>query len=231
MKKTFNPKKFKIIITAGPTREWIDPVRFISNPASGKTGFELAKQSLFYFKEVVYITGAVYPEYKNVKEAKNLYVDSTQEMGETVFKELKDDCILIMSAAPADYTVKKVSEKKIKKSESTITIELIPTIDILKTIGTSLSKQYKKLILVGFAAETHDLEENAKEKLKKKNIHFICANHVYKNQSGFGNLENQIIIFDKWNGKNIIPLANKEELARKILEFIIEKITEVWDQI
>lgn len=231
MKTEFDPKDFRIIITSGPTREWIDPVRFISNPSSGKTGFELAKQSIPLFKEVIYISGAVYPQYQTVQNAKNVSVITTQEMAKAVFKELSDYSILIMSAAPADYTVKNISEEKIKKKEDKIMIELHPTIDILKTIGNSMLNQYKKLILVGFAAETHNIENYAKEKLIKKNIHFICANYVYKNQSGFGNIENQILIFDKWNGKNEIPLSNKEEIAKKILEYLIQKIAEFWNRI
>lgn len=231
MKSQFDPKQIKVIVTAGPTREWIDPVRFISNPSSGKTGYELAKKSLIYFKEVVYIHGPVCQKYREIANTKNIPVTTTQDMAEAVFKELENHTMLIMSAAPADYKIRNISNEKIKKKAENILIELEPTIDILSTIGNSLLKNYEKLILVGFAAETHNLEQYAKEKLIKKNIHFICGNYVYKDQNGFGNVKNEIQIFDKWNEQKKIPLANKEEIAEKILDFLIHKTAEVWNKL
>ncbi len=231
MNSKFDPKQFKVIVTAGPTREWIDPVRYISNPSSGKTGYELAKKCIAYFREVVYIHGPVCKEYTEISNTKTISVTTTQDMANAVFKEIDNYTILIMSAAPADYKIKNIYYEKIKKSNENLTLELEPTIDILHTIGNTLLKNYKKLILVGFAAETHNLEEYAKEKLIKKNLHFICGNYVYKEQNGFGDIKNEIIIFDKWNDQQRIRLAEKQKLAEEILNFLILKITDVWYKI
>ncbi|GIX41296.1 MAG: DNA/pantothenate metabolism flavoprotein [Leptospiraceae bacterium] len=227
----YNPHYFKLIVTSGPTREWIDPVRFISNPSSGKTGYFLAKKGLNYYREVVYIAGYAEKEYKNVEKAKNISVDTTNSMAEAVFNELEDYTILIMAAAPADYTPKLTSNIKLKKQEEEKVLHLMPTIDILKTVGTQKISLYNKLILIGFAAETNHVREYALEKLNKKNAHFICANQVFKNQSGFGNIENTIVIYDKWNQEKKIGPYPKEILCDKIIEYLNQRIAEVFDRI
>jgi phosphopantothenoylcysteine decarboxylase/phosphopantothenate--cysteine ligase len=229
--KAFNPKDFKLIVTSGPTREWIDPVRFISNPSSGKTGFLLAQEGVGIYRETVYIAGYTEKEFKSVKNAKNISVDNTESMAEAVFQELDHHSILIMAAAPADYTPKITSDIKIKKQEKEVVITLIPTIDILKTIGNQKLPHYNKLILVGFAAETNQIKEHAIEKLNKKNAHFICANQVYKSQAGFGHVDNAVVIFDKWNQEKTIGPISKEILCKKIIEYLNQRIAEVFDRI
>ena len=229
--KAFNPKDFKLIITSGSTREWIDPVRFISNPSSGKTGFLLAQEGVNIYRETVYIAGYTEKEFKSVKKAKNISVDNTESMAEAVFQELDHNTILIMAAAPADYTPKITSDIKIKKQEKEVLLTLIPTIDILKTIGNQKLSHYNKLILVGFAAETNHIKEHAIEKLNKKNAHFICANQVYKSQAGFGHVDNAVVIFDKWNQEITIGPISKDVLCKKILEYLNQRIAEVFDRI
>jgi len=229
--KAFNPKDFKLIVTSGSTREWIDPVRFISNPSSGKTGFLLAQEGVDIYRETVYIAGYTEKEFKSVNNAKNISVDNTESMAEAVFQELDHHSILIMAAAPADYTPKITSDIKIKKQEKEVVITLIPTIDILKTIGNQKLPHYNKLILVGFAAETNQIKEHAIEKLNKKNAHFICANQVYKSQTGFGHVDNAVVIFDKWNQEKTIGPIPKEFLCKKIIEYLNQRIAEVFDRI
>jgi phosphopantothenoylcysteine decarboxylase/phosphopantothenate--cysteine ligase len=227
----YNPKNFKLIVTSGPTREWIDPVRFISNPSSGKTGYLIAKNGINIFRSTVYISGYTDKEYKNIENAINISVDTTNSMAEAVFKELEDYTILIMAAAPADYMPKSTYDVKLKKQEKELVLPLLPTIDILKTIGTEKLSQYYKLILVGFAAETNQIKEHAIEKLNKKNAHFICANKVFKNELGFGEVENIVLIYDKWNKEKEIGPYPKETLCKKILEYLNQRIAEVYDRI
>ncbi len=229
--KIFNPKEFQLVITSGPTREWLDPVRFISNPSTGITGYFLAKFGLEIYKNVTYIAGYTTEQFKNVLGANNISVDNTQSMANAVFKELKDNTILIMAAAPADFTPSYYSEKKIKKNSEDQILVLKPTIDILKTIGIEKQKNYKNLILVGFAAETDNIKNHALEKLEKKNIHFVCANQVYKTQKGFSSLENTIYIYDRWGGEVIIGPDSKEIICKKILEYLNKRITEIFDRV
>ncbi len=227
----FDPEQYRLIVTSGGTREWIDPVRFISNPSTGKMGFFLAKEGLNYFKEVIYIAGNTEKEYRIVKNAINYHTDTTNEMAQKVFSLLKDYTILIMSAAPADYTPVLASNEKIKKQNQEITLQLKPTIDILKTIGNQYHSKFKNIILIGFAAETQNLESYIKEKMNSKNCHFICGNIVYKNQKGFGDNQNQIYIFDKWNEMKSFGPLPKEEIAKEILKYLILRISDVYDKI
>ncbi|MCS7204705.1 MAG: phosphopantothenoylcysteine decarboxylase [Leptospiraceae bacterium] len=229
--KAYRSQEFKLIVTSGPTREWIDPVRYISNPSSGRTGYELARIGKSLFREVVYIAGYTEKPYKEVPEVKNISVDTTESMAEAVFNELEDNTLLIMAAAPADYTPADVYTQKIKKSEEEVIIRLKPTIDILKTIGTEKQKNYQKLLLVGFAAETNHLEVYAKEKLEKKNIHFICANQVYKTHMGFGDNENTVYIFDRWNQTHKIGPLKKDKVCMEIFHYLNQRISEIFDKI
>lgn len=208
----------KILITAGPTYENIDPVRFIGNHSSGKMGFDLAKEAAKRGAEVTLISGpsSQKTDDKNI----NVYrVTSAQEMFDEVFKHYENTDIAIMSAAVADYTPKIKATEKIKKNEQELTIELIKNKDILRTMGEKKTHQF----LVGFALETQNEEENAKGKLVKKNLDMIVLNSLRDDGAGFANATNKIKIFTPTEEQSF-TLKSKEEVARDILNFIAQKL-------
>ena len=213
---SFSGKKF--LITAGPTYENIDPVRFIGNHSSGKMGFEIAKKAAKKGAEVILISG---PSSEKVDD-KNITlhkVTSAQEMFNEVFKYYENVDVAIMSAAVADYTPKVKATEKIKKSENELTIELVKNKDILKTMGEQKSHQF----LVGFALETQNEEENAKGKLIKKNLDMIILNSLRDEGAGFANSTNKIKIFTPTE-EHSFDLKSKEEVANDILNFIQQKL-------
>ena len=208
----------KILITAGPTYENIDPVRFIGNHSSGKMGFDLAKEAAKRGAEVTLISGpsSQKTDDKNI----NVYrVTSAQEMFDEVFKHYENADIAIMSAAVADYTPKVKATEKIKKNEQELTIELIKNKDILRTMGEKKTHQF----LVGFALETQNEEENAKGKLVKKNLDMIVLNSLRDEGAGFANATNKIKIFTPTDEQSF-TLKSKEEVACDILNFIAQKL-------
>ena len=208
----------KILITAGPTYENIDPVRFIGNHSSGKMGFDLAKEAAKRGAEVTLISG---PSSQKTDD-KNIAVyrvTSAQEMFDEVFKHYENTDIAIMSAAVADYTPKVKATEKIKKNEQELTIELIKNKDILRTMGEKKTHQF----LVGFALETQNEEENAKGKLVKKNLDMIVLNSLRDEGAGFANATNKIKIFTPTEAQSF-TLKSKEEVARDILNFIAQKL-------
>ncbi len=213
---SFSGKKF--LITAGPTYENIDPVRFIGNHSSGKMGFEIAKKAAKKGAEVILISG---PSSEKVDDKNiTLYkVTSAQEMFDEVFKYYENVDVAIMSAAVADYTPKVKATEKIKKSENELTIELVKNKDILKTMGEQKSHQF----LVGFALETQNEEENAKGKLIKKNLDMIILNSLRDEGAGFANSTNKIKIFTPTD-EHSFDLKSKEEVANDILNFIAQKL-------
>ena len=208
----------KILITAGPTYENIDPVRFIGNHSSGKMGFDLAKEAAKRGAEVTLISG---PSSQKTDD-KNIAVyrvTSAQEMFDEVFKHYENTDIAIMSAAVADYTPKVKATEKIKKNEQELTIELIKNKDILRTMGEKKTHQF----LVGFALETQNEEENAKGKLVKKNLDMIVLNSLRDEGAGFANATNKIKIFTPTEEQSF-TLKSKEEVACDILNFIAQKL-------
>ncbi|RRQ47315.1 bifunctional phosphopantothenoylcysteine decarboxylase/phosphopantothenate--cysteine ligase CoaBC [Chryseobacterium sp. SC28] len=214
--ESFSGKKF--LITAGPTYENIDPVRFIGNHSSGKMGFDLAKEAARRGAEVILISG---PSAEKIA-AKNitlLHVTSAQEMFDEVFQYYEIVDVAIMSAAVADYAPKVKATEKIKKNESELTIELIKNKDILGTMGEKKSKQF----LVGFALETQNEEQNAKEKLIRKNLDMIVLNSLRDEGAGFANTTNKIKIFTPAEERSF-SLKSKEAVAKDILDFIEEKL-------
>lgn len=208
----------KILITAGPTYENIDPVRFIGNHSSGKMGFDLAKEAAKRGAEVTLISGpsSQKTDDKNIDVYR---VTSAQEMFDEVFKHYENTDIAIMSAAVADYTPKVKATEKIKKNEQELTIELIKNKDILRTMGEKKTHQF----LVGFALETQNEEENAKGKLVKKNLDMIVLNSLRDEGAGFANATNKIKIFTPTEAQSF-TLKSKEEVARDILNFIAQKL-------
>ncbi|KXZ39596.1 phosphopantothenoylcysteine decarboxylase / phosphopantothenate--cysteine ligase [Alkalithermobacter thermoalcaliphilus JW-YL-7 = DSM 7308] len=208
-------KGTKILITAGPTRETIDPVRYITNRSTGKMGYAIATQAVKRGALVTLISGPTNID-KPLGLSKFIKVESANQMYNAVMENIKDQHVIIKSAAVADYKPKKVSDRKIKKTDDNLFIELERNNDILKEIGQI--KQDK--ILVGFAAETHDLIENAKQKIKKKNLDFIVANDLLQEGAGFGVDTNIVKIIDKNGDIHPFPKMSKEDIANVILDKI-----------
>ncbi len=209
----------KVLITAGPTHEAIDPVRFIGNHSSGKMGFEIAKVSANLGAEVILITG---PTHQKTKHALILTIPvlSAQNMYDEVHKYFADVDIAILSAAVADFTPKEVAHQKIKKNASTLTLELEKTKDILASLGEVKKHQY----LVGFALETNNELENAKGKLKRKNLNLIVLNSLNDKGAGFKNDTNKVTFIDNKEHITEFQLKSKTEVAKDLLNEIIKNI-------
>ena len=203
-----------ILITAGPTEEPIDPVRFITNRSSGKMGFALARAARRRGAKVILISGpAAIPPPQQVK---CIGVRSAVQMQEAVLTNLETSSILLMAAAVSDYRPQQTASGKIKKSEAKIVLELERNPDILAEAG----KRKGQRILVGFAAETENLLQNARGKLKEKNLDLIVANDVTLPGAGFKVNTNIVKILDRSGKVEELPLMTKEELADRILDRI-----------
>lgn len=210
----------KVLVTAGPTQEPIDPVRFISNHSSGKMGFAIAEAFYMAGAEVTVVSGPVSIQTPvGVKVEK---VFSAQQMFEAVEKYFSESHIVILAAAVADYTPMHVADKKIKKKEDVFNIELTKTIDIATTLGKQ--KQANQLI-VGFALETDNELENAKGKLERKNFDFIVLNSLQDKGAGFRYDTNKIKILDKEGNQYDFDLKPKQEVAEDILNIVLEKLS------
>ncbi|MFS4468159.1 bifunctional phosphopantothenoylcysteine decarboxylase/phosphopantothenate--cysteine ligase CoaBC [Maribacter sp. 2210JD10-5] len=208
----------KVLITAGPTYEAIDPVRFIGNHSSGLMGFELAKASAQLGAQVVLISG---PTHLQVEE-KSIYlkrVVSASEMYDAVLADYTDADVVICAAAVADYRPKTVADQKIKKSDSDFNIELIKNKDILFSLGALKKNQY----LVGFALETENELENAKGKLKRKNLDAIVLNSLNDKGAGFGSKTNKITFIDTNSQIVAFELKTKAAVAVDILNEIVKR--------
>lgn len=206
----------KILVTAGPTRESIDPVRFISNYSTGKMGYAIAKRAMLRGAEVTLVTGPTAlkkPTFVNIIE-----VETAQEMFEAVVEQFPKQDIIIKSAAVADYKPSKVSNEKIKKKEGDMSIPLKRTQDILSYLG-----QHKKegQFICGFSMETQNMIENSKLKLEKKNADMIVANNLKASGAGFGTDTNIITLITKENVLEF-PMMSKEEAADAILDNILK---------
>jgi phosphopantothenoylcysteine decarboxylase / phosphopantothenate---cysteine ligase len=208
----------KILVTAGPTREPLDPVRFFTNRSTGKMGYAIAEEAARFGGEVILISGPT-----NLLDPKNVQVvrvETAQQMFENVMRYFDDVDIIIKAAAVADYRPKKVFDQKLKKQPGDYVIEMERTVDILKTLGERKNKQ----VLVGFAAETENVEEYAKTKLKSKNLDMIVANNVKEEGAGFGVDTNIITIYRRDEKVTKLPLLSKKEAARSILREIQDYI-------
>tara|TARA_R110002072_G_scaffold42099_1_gene119339 strand:+ start:4656 stop:5888 length:1233 start_codon:yes stop_codon:yes gene_type:complete len=209
----------KVLITAGPTYETIDPVRFIGNHSSGKMGFEIAKAAANLGAEVILITG---PTHQKVSHAliDVIPVVGAQDMFNEVHKYYKNSDVAILSAAVADYKPKEVASQKIKKKSETLTLELEKTKDILASLGDLKKKQY----LVGFALETNNELENAKGKLKRKNLNLIVLNSLNDKGAGFKTDTNKVTFIDDKENISEFQLKSKAEVASDLLNKIISEI-------
>jgi phosphopantothenoylcysteine decarboxylase/phosphopantothenate--cysteine ligase len=206
----------KILITAGPTYEAIDPVRFIGNYSSGKMGFDIANEAANLGAEVVLISGPTHFKVKN-NQINLIRVVSAQQMYEACHEFYNDVDVAIAAAAVADYRPKNVAEQKIKKSEASFTIELEKTKDILDSLGEIKRNQF----LIGFALETENEIENAKLKIQKKNLDLIVLNSLQDEGAGFGKPTNKVTFIDKDFTIESMDLKSKEDVAIDILNKII----------
>lgn len=210
----------KILVTAGPTYEAIDPVRFIGNHSSGKMGFALADQFASMGADVILVTGPT-SQISRQRAVKRVDVTSAADMLEACLQYYKDVRACIMSAAVADFTPVNVSTQKIKKQDNDLNIELKKTTDILKTLG---EQKRKGQILVGFALETNDEEKNAIEKLQRKNLDFIVLNSLNDEGAGFKTDTNKITIIDNNLQKTTFGLKDKNEVAKDICSKVADLI-------
>ena len=202
-----------IIVTAGPTVEPIDFVRYITNHSSGKMGYNIAREAKKRGANVTLISGPVKPF--EIAGINRIEIKTNDEMKESIASHFEDADALIMSAAPVDYRPVEVSDRKIKKSGSNLTLEFVENTDILKHFGSQKTKQ----TIIGFAAETDDLIENANKKLASKHADYIIANDLKKEGAGFNTETNIASIVSKDEVKNL-DIMTKEELANKILDLI-----------
>lgn len=207
----------KVLISAGPTRSDIDPVRFISNRSTGKMGYEIAKEARDRGAEVTLVSGPVSLE--EPQGIKTIKVSTNAEMFESIKKNYDDADIVIMSAAVADYKSKEISKQKIKKGEGNLLIELVRDKDILMTLG----QEKKNQILVGFAAESENLISNAKGKLERKNLDYIVANDITCSDTGFGSDDNKVTIISRDLNETVLKKMSKREVAEKLFDVIMEK--------
>jgi phosphopantothenoylcysteine decarboxylase/phosphopantothenate--cysteine ligase len=203
-----------LLITAGPTIEYIDPVRVVTNRSTGKMGYALARAGWRRGADVTLISGPTNlnpPEWVNT-----VNVETAEEMYEAVMHYYKESDAVIKAAAVSDYRPKKKVRDKEKKNGKPIAIEMSPTVDILKELGNDKGER----ILVGFAAETTDHEANAIEKIKKKNLDLIVVNDVSREDRGFASDKNEVTIIDREGNRELVPLMPKLDVANRILDRI-----------
>ena len=205
----------RVVVTAGPTREPLDPVRYLSNHSTGKQGVALAEAAWRRGAEVVLVHGPLSVALPVGALAKP--VESTQDMAEAVASEIAAADVLVMAAAPADFRPASVASAKIKKTGSAPTLALEETPDVLKSTA---SRRKPGMVAVGFALETDDLEQNAQKKLAAKSLHLIVANSAREAGAGFGHDTNRVTIFAKDGGREELPLLSKRETADAILDRI-----------
>ena len=216
LNKTDELKGKNVLVTAGPTQEAIDPVRYITNKSTGKMGYALAYQAALMGAKVTLVTGPTNLEIPfGISEV--IKVKSAQQMYETVTSSFDEMDIVIKSAAVADYKPKNISDSKIKKSDSDLVLELDRNKDILFELGKLKTKQ----VLVGFAAETDDLIANAQKKLAKKNLDFIVANDLKQEGAGFAGDTNIVKLLFADGNIVELPIMTKNQLSKEIYDKII----------
>ena len=210
-----NLKGKKVLVTAGPTKEFIDPFRCLTNPSTGKMGISIANECARRGAEVILVSSVDNDTISN--NVKKIKITSTNDMFEVVKNNFKDCDFIIKAAAVSDYTPVQVFDKKVKKQDGNLTIEFQRTQDILKYVGDNKNENQ---MVIGFAAETNNLIEYAKEKIVKKNLDFIVANDISKKDIAFGSDDNEVYIIDKHDNIKKIDKSNKNNIARAIIDEI-----------
>ena len=209
-------KDVRLVVTAGPTREVLDPVRYLTNHSSGKMGYAIARQAANRGADVVLVSG---PSSQAVPANVTLVpVQSARDMFEAVKQQYAQADIVIKAAAVADYRPKTVASQKIKKSDGDMVLELERNPDILAWLGEHKNHQ----ILMGFAAETNDVKQHALGKLQRKHLDFIAANDVTQQHSGFGKDTNQITVYGADGSVHELPVLSKEDAADCLLNLVLE---------
>ena len=208
-------KDKKVLVTAGPTKEFIDPFRCLTNPSTGKMGIAIANECAKRGAEVILVSSINDDSISN--KVKKVKIISTNDMFEAVKNNFKDCDFIIKAAAVSDYTPVQVFDKKVKKQDGNLSIEFKRTQDILKYVGDNKSDNQK---VIGFAAETNNLIEYAKEKIIKKNLDYIVANDISKKDIGFGSEDNEVYIIDKHDNIKKIDKNSKNNIAKAIIDEI-----------
>jgi phosphopantothenoylcysteine decarboxylase/phosphopantothenate--cysteine ligase len=205
----------KVLVTAGPTKEFIDPFRCLTNPSTGKMGISLANECARRGAEVILVSSVDNDTISS--KIRKIKITSTNDMFEAVKNNFKDCDFIIKAAAVSDYTPVQVFDKKVKKQEGNLTIEFQRTQDILKYVGDNKTDKQK---VIGFAAETNNLIEYAKEKIIKKNLDYIVANDISKKDIGFGSDDNEVYIIDRYDNIKKIDKSSKSNIAKAIVDEI-----------
>ena len=208
-------KDKKVLVTAGPTKEFIDPFRCLTNPSTGKMGISIANECARRGAEVILVSSVDNDSISN--NVKKVKITSTNDMFEAVKNNFKDCDFIIKAAAVSDYTPVQIFDKKVKKQDGNLTIEFQRTQDILKYVGDNKHEGQK---VIGFAAETNNLIEYAKEKIVKKNLDYIVANDISKKDIGFGSDDNEVYIIDRHDNIKKIDKSNKNNIAKAIVDEI-----------
>jgi phosphopantothenoylcysteine synthetase/decarboxylase len=210
----------RFVVTAGPTREAIDPVRFISNRSSGKMGYAIAEAAVAKKHDVTLISGpaSVTPP----RGVKNVSITTSDDLHDAVHRAVRDCDVLVMCAAVSDYKPAVRSPRKMKKRKTPFALKLIPTRDIL----ASLPQGNRGYLVVGFAAETHDLKSNALKKLRAKDCDAIVANDVSSGETGMESDENEVTIFFRNGEMKKFSRASKKNIARELVKII----SKMWEK-
>lgn len=207
----------RVLITAGPTREWLDPVRFISNPSTGKMGLALAAEALARGAEVTVVLGPTGEPVPRGVEA--VRVETAAEMHQAVIEHLPGTDVFIGAAAVADYRPEATADQKLKKSGEPSTVTLLPTVDILAEVSASPNRP---AVVVGFAAESEDLAANAAAKLERKQLDLIVANDIMQPGAGFGSDTNEVLLLDRAGRVEHLAQSAKREVARRVWERVAD---------
>lgn len=207
----------KVLISAGPTIAPIDPVRFITNRSTGKMGYAIAEEAAERGANVILVSGPT--KLNPPKGVRVININTNSEMKEEMINNFNWADIVIKSAAVADYKPKEYSDKKIKKGEGNLSLDLVRDNDILMELGERKTHQ----ILVGFAAESNDVLDNAKDKLRRKNLDFIVANDITATDTGFGSNDNKVIIISKNHEPVYLEKMSKKQVACNIFDLVLEK--------
>jgi len=210
----------KLVVTAGGTREALDPIRFLTNRSSGKQGLALAQAALDLGADVTLIAAPVALPIPS--GAEHAPVRTAAEMADAVLAASKDADALLMAAAVADFRPSQVAEQKVKKERGLASLELEPTTDILAAVASQRQETGHPRVVVGFAAETEHLLENAAAKVQAKSLDLIVANDVSAADSGFGVDTNRVILLDAWGDSEPLPLMSKMAVAERVLDRVIK---------
>ena len=208
----------RVMVTAGPTQEPIDPVRFLSNPSSGKMGYAIARAAQQRGALVTLISGP--NSLQDPSDVKVIRIQTAAQMASAVFEHFKEMDIIVKSAAVSDYRPKESAIEKMKKEKNEMVLNLVRNQDILAKIGQQKGDRF----LVGFAAETEALDQNATKKLRKKNLDMIVGNIVKGEDSAFGSDTNKVSLYYRDGNQEVLPMMDKESLANRLLDRIVERM-------